>query len=289
MKQFLLCLLIAFSLSGCNFPTTLPISDSEKPADNFARHFFDNLIKAQTDSCFAAMPPESQTNSNMGLIVGASKDLAGCTIKKSVVVENKATYLLSSGPKTAGYSLSYEYYLDKDGKSRIILFQTRIKQKEGAFYMTGFSGGYLTTSLEESSEFSLKSKAPFQYAFLSLIVVVMVFMLISLFFVLFGKMSAKKKITWTLIILFVNLPRFLIDWNTGHLGFHILAISLMGVGFMKTALYSAWTLYFSFPLGAVIFWFMKRSLLENENISPGPTTEKRLVGEPEAHGSIPNS
>ena len=171
MKQILLYILITLVLSGCNFPANLPLSEKEKPADNFARHFFDNLLQGQTDSCFANMWPESQSSAMKGILDSSSKNLAGYTIKKYNVVENKANYVISTRVgKTASYLLGYEYQLEKESNPLTIIFRTSFYEKEGVFYMVNFAGKPVTSSLVESSGFTLTGKTFIHYAFLACII-----------------------------------------------------------------------------------------------------------------------
>lgn len=81
-------------------------------------------------------------------------------------------------------------------------------------------------------------------------------------------MTIKKKIIWALIILLVSLPRFVINWGNGQLDFNLLNIGIFGAGFNKPTLYSAWILSFHIPMGAIIFWFKRRSL-QPETIEEG--------------------
>ncbi len=74
-----------------------------------------------------------------------------------------------------------------------------------------------------------------------------------------------------MIILLVALPRFVINWNTGETDFTILNITLLGGGVDKPTLYSSWLFSFNFPVGAIIFWLRRKSLLQENSQQPENT------------------
>lgn len=258
MKKYFLYILLLTGLFGCNFPTELPVSDSAKPADNFSRTFIDKIISGQTESAFADIDPEVLNDKAKEFITNASRNINGATPKKYRVVETNWTsgYFTKTG-KFTNYRLGYEYEFEKGN----ILFTTAIKEKDGKFSVMAFNGELLPAPLSELTKFTLTGKSVLHYIFLVFCVLVPLFILTTLIMMLFSKMTTKKKIIWTLIILLVSLPKFVINWGNGQLDFSLLNISLLGSGFNKPTLYSAWLLSFHIPLGAIIFWFKRKSLL----------------------------
>jgi len=69
------------------------------------------------------------------------------------------------------------------------------------------------------------------------------------------------------------LPRLVFNWNTGQLNF-FLSIGF-GTGFSKPASYSPWLLYFYIPIGTIVFWFRRKSLLPK----PQETTDTLLLAQ----------
>jgi hypothetical protein len=258
MKKYFLYLLLLTGLFGCNFPTELPVSDSVKPADNFSRTFIDKIISGQTESAFADIDPEVLNDKAKEFITNASRNINGATPKKYRVVEANWTsgYYTKTG-KFTNYRLGYEFEFEKGN----ILFTTAIKEKDGKFSVMAFNGEFLPAPLSELTKFTLTGKSVLHYIFLVFCVLVPLFILTTLIIMLFSKMTTKKKIIWTLIILLVSLPKFVINWGNGQLDFSLLNISLLGSGFNKPTLYSAWLLSFHIPLGAIIFWFKRKNLL----------------------------
>jgi hypothetical protein len=280
MRKYFLYLLLLTGLFGCNFPTELPVFDSAKPADKFSRTFIDKIISGQIESAFTDISPEVLNEKAKEFITNASRNINGATPKKIRVVEaNWTSGVFTKTGKFTNYRLGYEYEFEKGN----ILFTTVINEKDGKFSVTSFNGEFLPAPLSELTKFTLTGKSVFHYIFLVFCILVPLFILTTLILMLFSKMTTKKKIIWALIILLVSLPKFLINWGNGQLDFSLLNISLLGSGFSKPTLYSAWLLSFHIPVGSIVYWFKRKSLLpetvqddsetvDNNNIIGNDTT-----------------
>jgi len=258
MRKHFLYLLLLTVLFGCNIPTELPVSDSAKPADIFSRTFIDKIISGQIESAFTDIDPEVLNDKAKEFITNLSRNINGATPKKYSVVEvNWTSGFITETGKFTNYRLGYEYEFEKGN----ILFTTVINEKDGKFLVTSFNGKFLPAPLSELTKFTLTGKSVLHYIFLVFCILVPLFIFTTLIAMLFSKITTKKKIIWALIILFVSLPKFLINWGNGQLDFNLLNISLLGSGFSKPTLYSAWFLSFHIPIGAILYWFKRKSLL----------------------------
>lgn len=256
-KQFLYLLLLT-GIFGCNSPKELPVYDSAKPADKFSRTFIDKIITGQTESAIADIDPEVLNDEAKDFITNASNNIDGATPKKYRVLEvNWASGYSTKTGKYTNYRLGYEYEFEKGN----ILFRTVINEKDGKFWVTSFNGEFLPAPVSELTKFTLTGKSVLHYIFLVFCILVPLFILTTLIMMLFSKITTKKKIIWALIILLISLPKFLINWGDGQLDFSLLNISLLGSGFNKPTLYSPWLLSFHIPIGAIVYWFKRKSLL----------------------------
>ncbi|MDP4723724.1 MAG: hypothetical protein NWS31_05430 [Crocinitomicaceae bacterium] len=281
MRKYLLYLILLTGLFGCNFPTELSVSGSTKPADKFSRTFIDKIISGQTESAFADIDPDVLNDKAKEFITNASRNINGATPKKYRVVEtNWTSGVFTKTGKFTNYRLGYEYEFEQGN----ILFNTVINEKDGKLLVTSFNGEFLPAPLSELTKFTLTGKSVLHYIFLVFCILVPLFILITLIVMLFSKMTVKKKVIWALIILLVSLPKFIINWGNGQLDFSLLNISLLGSGFSKPTLYSAWLLSFHIPFGAIVYWFKRKSLLpeivkddservDNDNIIGNDTTK----------------
>jgi hypothetical protein len=284
MKQNILILVILTGLFGCNEPTEIPVMESSKLADKFARSFIDKIISGQLDSAFAVIEPAMLNTEATEFLTNASRNVNGAIIKKYTVVESSwTTSFVSKTGKTKTYRLGYEYEFENGNGN--ILFTTTIKEKDGKFLVSSFNGEFLKAPLAELTKFTLSGKNPLQYIILILSILVPLFILTTLIIMLRSKMTTKKKIIWTLIILFISLPRFVINWNNGVIDFNLLNFTLLGSSFSKPTLYSAWLLSFNIPIGALIFWYKRESLLpeqedtEYENLEVIENTPETITNE----------
>jgi hypothetical protein len=269
MKTTLLILLIAIGLYGCNIPTELPVPERAKPADKFARKFIDKLLTGQLDSAFSDIDPETLNDQSKEFISNTTKNINGAKVKKYIVVEvNSTTGLTANTGEFTTYRLAYEYQFEKG----YVLFTTTIKQKDSQFSILAFNGEFLSGPLVELTKFTLKGKTIIHYVFLVFFITVPIFLLATLSFMLFSKMTVKKKLVWAFIIILVSLPRFTINWGNGQFDFALLNFSLQGSSFYKPTLYSFWLLSFNIPIGAIVFWFKRRSLL-----SVGETNNREAI------------
>lgn len=265
MKKATLCLLSFIVLLGCNTPDELPVPDYAKPADQFSRAFINKIITGQVESAYGDVAPEMLDDNVKEFISNAARNINGAIPGKYRVVElNWITGLSTSTGKSTNYRLGYEFEFEKGN----ILFTTTINKRDGTFSVIAFNGEFLPAPLSEITKFTLKGKSPRHYFFLFMCVSIPLFIATTCVLMLFGRMSVKRKIIWSLIILLVALPRFVINWNTGETDFTVLNITLLGGGVHKPTLYSPWLLSFNFPVGAIIFWFRRRSLLQESSQQP---------------------
>jgi len=257
MKTCYLYFLLLIGIVSCNVPTEIPVADKAKPADEFARTFIEKIISGQTDSAFADIQPEVLNDEAKEFITNASLNINGeIPMKYRVVEANWTSGVDSKTGKFMYYRLGYEYEFE----TRNILFTTIINDNDGKLLVSSFNGEFLSAPLSELTKFTMTGKSGLHYIFLVFCIIVPLFILTTFIIMLKSKMTIKKKVIWALIILLVSLPKFLINWNSGQLDFKLLNISLLGSGFFKPTLYSAWILTFSIPIGAIIYRFKRKSL-----------------------------
>lgn len=261
MRAKFLILLIAIGLYGCNMPTELPVPEYAQPADKFARNFIDKIITGQLESAFSDVEPEILNDQAKEFFTNTTKNINCAKVINYIVVEqNSTTGLTANTGEFTTYRLAYEYQFENG----YILFTTTIKQKDSKFAVLAFNGEFLAAPLVELTKFTLAGKTIPHYIFLVFFIIVPIFLIVTLVFMLFSKMTVNKKLIWVLIIVLVSLTRFTINWGNGQFDFQLLNINLQGCSFYRPTLYSFWLLSFNLPIGAILFWFKRRSLLTME-------------------------
>jgi hypothetical protein len=256
-KTFYLLFFITLFFS-CNSPTEFTIPESLKPADDFSRSFINKVIKGQLESSFSNIEPTVLNEKTKEFITNANKNINGGNLKTVKVVEyNWKTMFSTNSEKFTQYNLGYEYEFE----NKNILFRTSIVEKNNKFSVVMFNGEILPGKLSELTKFTFENKTFVHYTFLIFAILIPLFIIITLVFMLKSRTTTKQKVIWSLVILFICFPKFVIDWNSGQTNFSFLNFSLLGSSFTKTTLYSAWLISFNIPIGALIYWFKRNSYL----------------------------
>jgi hypothetical protein len=210
---------------------------------------------------------ESLNDSVKSYITNSSQNLQNAILNNFEIFGYKYTVINSSNEgKYSIYNLDYKYNFDKGN----VIFQTTVKNKEGKYSIIGFNGQVIKIPIEEMNQFSFSGKTFKYFFFLTLCILIPLFILITFIIMLKTRISTKKKVIWGLIILIISLPRFVINWSTGETDFNFIYLSFLGYGISRENIYAAWILSFNLPIGALIFWFKRGDLIyayeiENED------------------------
>ena len=65
------------------------------------------------------------------------------------------------------------------------------------------------------------------------------------------------------------------------MGFNVLSLNILGIGFSKSGNIAPWIATISIPLGAIIYWIKRSSLLYNYEIEENVKEKERLRKEHE--------
>lgn len=124
----------------------------------------------------------------------------------------------------------------------------------------GFNVYRTEASQKELNKFELAGKSALHYLVLLLACIVPMFILFSLVYCIKTPIQ-KRKWLWVLFIL-GGIGTISINWSTGVFGFKILQFQLFGAAAMASNEYAPWVITAGFPLGAVVFWFKRKSFIE---------------------------
>lgn len=130
--------------------------------------------------------------------------------------------------------------------------------------MNGFSGTFFENSLTKVHEFRFDNKSFSHYLFFIISILSPLFILITIVAAIRTKLSKK----WLWIIgMLIGLTKTTINWTSGEIVFKLINIQLLGAGFSKQGLVAPWTLSFSLPIVAIIFWLKRYKDLKNRSIT----------------------
>ena len=168
--------------------------------------------------------------------------------------------------KVVGYRLvrtgsdrQAEITLEYEFPKKWMLVNVVTRTAQGATTIAGIHANEIATSLEDANRLTLKGKGVDQYTIL-LMMVIDLALTLSAVVICIKTPIQRKKWLWVLIC-FVGLARFAVNWTTGAVGFTLLWVGVPPVG-ANAALFGPWTMYAAVPVGALVFLFLRKSLVE---------------------------
>ena len=152
------------------------------------------------------------------------------------------------------YSLTFEHEYTGAWLLSNVVFQRRGDQ----IAILGMQVNPMKQSLKELNRFTFEGKSVSHYIVFALVIVVPVFIVYALA-LCFKTPIAKRKWLW---LLFVSLGfvRLSFNWTDGSYGIQPIAFSLLGAGFFTSGVFAPYIFNVSFPIGAIVFFFKRRSL-----------------------------
>lgn len=136
----------------------------------------------------------------------------------------------------------------------------------------GFNVYRTEASQKELNKFVLSGKTVFHYLILVLACVIPIFIFITLIYCIKTPIP-KRKWLWVLFVL-GGIGTVSINWVSGEYGFKIVQYLLFGAAANAGSGYAPWVISAGFPLGAIIFWFKRKSFIEqsktNKSMQPTP-------------------
>ena len=153
------------------------------------------------------------------------------------------------------YNLTFEHrYPDS-----WLLGSVQLRKKEDETRLIGIRVQLAPKSIEEQSRFTLEGKSAVHWTVLVLAVLIPLFVVVTLVQCRRTPI-ARRKWLWMLLIL-LSVTQFAFDWSTGVYRFQPVYVGLLGMGVLKSGPYANWVFTLAFPLGAVIFWLRRPTLL----------------------------
>lgn len=154
-------------------------------------------------------------------------------------------------------NFSFEYQF-KDGWALANVVMKRVETLPTT--VIGFNVYRTEGSQKILNKFVLTGKSILHYVVLLMACVVPIFILVTLVFCIKTPID-KRKWLW---VLFVQggIGTISVNWTTGAYDFKIIQFQLFGAGAVAASEYAPWIITAGFPLGAIIFWFKRKSFIE---------------------------
>jgi len=224
--------------------------------DKYATDFMIEVHKGNLDSCLSHMSMELKNGAGKQKLNKSYAFIKNYSIDSFRLINaNKRTLYGDNG--FTDYWIEYEYFLT----DQYLYSSLGIREQNGILTVLSFNGSIASESVEKVHELNLKGKGILHYLFLVLAISIPIFILISLIFVI--KTKLKRKWLWIIGVLF-GFFKFSINWTTGQVGFSLINISILGAGFSKSGNIAPWFLSFSIPIVAIIFWYKRFWIKQDE-------------------------
>ncbi|MFN7260002.1 MAG: hypothetical protein ACK5TU_08910 [Cyclobacteriaceae bacterium] len=264
MKKIGLLSLLIGLLFSCN-----PNIDFKKivpqHVDKFATGFIDDLKQGNIDECLLKVIPEMNNQAGRDYLTNSFKSIQSLHIDSIRIINARQQTLMGENGFT-NHTIDYEYFI----KDKYLYFTFGIREQNNKLSITAFDGRFFETSLTEIHSFTLDKKGLVHYLFIFFAILIPVFILVTLVFTIRAKLSRK----WLWIIgILLGFVKFSLNWTTGQVGFQIISFQLLGAGFSKAGLVAPWTLSFTLPIVAVIFWIKRYNDKKTIDTSTTPTDQ----------------
>jgi hypothetical protein len=254
MKRIFAILIFSILLGGCSM-NEIPEKLIPKKADEFARNYIDKLKNGDTEYCYNKLEEEFQNEEAKTIFSQSYELLKDKDLTSSRIVTSQKSTTYFDHTVTNFYNLDYEYsYSD----TLWVYYSFKILEEENEFIVQGLNIQPTDQSLSNVYRFTFKNKPFINYLWLFFSVIIPIFILISLFYAI--KTPMKRKWLWIIFIL-VGLSSFSLNWTTNEFGFQLIRFRLLGAGIVKSGIIAPWIVSFSIPVGAIIFWFKRRRIL----------------------------
>lgn len=145
------------------------------------------------------------------------------------------------------------------------LANAALKKTDVGYQIIGVNVYQTEMSQKEINAFSLSSKSGLQYLVLCLAVLVPVFILFTLVVCVRTPIQRKKWLWITFILL--GFGAIQVNWTNGAYAFQLIIVQLFGASATAAGPAAPWILSASIPLGAIVFWLRRKSLIERTNKS----------------------
>lgn len=164
-----------------------------------------------------------------------------------------------NGQWQGNFTFEYEF------ESGWNLANTALKKTDNGYQVIGLNVYQTEKSQKEYNAFGLSSKSGMQYFVLCAAALVPLFILFTLV-VCVRTPIARKKWLWFFFIL-LGIGAVQVNWTNGAYAFQLLSVHLFGASAAASGLGAPWVLSASVPLGAIVFWLRRKSLIESANKS----------------------
>ena len=273
MKRIAACVIVSgallVGLGGCSWDYLAEkIIPEEESA--YARDFLEKLRRREFNDVMSQLDASliSQVSDDK-LIEIAGYFPAGEPI--SIEIIGSQTHS-STGRWQGNFTFEYQF------QDQWAVASATVQRVDERMTVVGFRVWQTTASQRELTSVWAADLSPWHFIMLFLTVLSPAFMVYTCYRVYKTPIPRKKR-RWYLIS-FVGLFGFSFNWTTGVLNYQLAEIQLIGFGILAAGPHAPWILEFTVPVGAAVFWLMRKKLMApspgipDENLDLDATNEK---------------
>jgi hypothetical protein len=254
----LVVFLIALLLAACG-TADLASQVAAQEDQALAVQYIDDVKNKRFDNIVRLFPPEERAAAVDSL---QKMQMLMPEAQPKLVDARAVTFEGLNQPKQTNSLLTYTM---ENGDKRALVKVSIIRQGDVAG-VSNIHVNPMSAPLETLNRFSLEGKSPAQYAFLAVMAASLA-TIVWAFVMLARSKGVRRRWLWAIAIAFGVMP-LVMNWSTGEVLVQLGQIQLFGVGAVRPAVDSPWLMKVGVPLGALIFLWRRKRLLEGKRSSP---------------------
>lgn len=249
IKSLFAVVLLLPILTACNYNDMLAkLAPKEESA--FAKNYLESVRIKDFNAVKKSLKPELVTSDVDAKITEVANYFP---LGDPIEIKQIGAQTYQSGDQLQA-TLTYQYQFPKDWAVGTVI----LSKSKNVVVVEGFNVTRLSKSLQETNAFNLANKTPIHYLFLTLAVLIPIFVLTVLILCIRTTIP-KKKWLWVLFVL-VGFVGFTLNWTTGELNYQVLSFHFFGAGAVSAGPYSPWFITISLPIGAVVFLLKRKAI-----------------------------
>ncbi len=247
-----LCLLLAAALTACGYVDMETLIRQTEPEANFAKVFLGKLRDGDYGFVRQNTSPELMPQLNDAALANiASYQPKG----KEISIETIGVALADASGEWQT-NLTFEYHYEGGWA----IEQVALKHASDKLTVAGFHVLRTIASQKELNQFGLTGKPPLHYLILGAGIAVLMFSLVTLVVCIRTPMK-KWKWLWCLVTL-CGVSAINLNWANGLMAFTPITVGFPVLSAKTIGLYAPWIISVYFPVGAIVFWAKRASLLQ---------------------------
>lgn len=248
-------MLLALTLFGCDSQKLMNMFVPKEGTDA-GRAFMEDIRTGNFGPIQSSMDPAYRAQLNAGVLRQVQALFGGQPVKSVKIIGSN---LLKTTDFTR-YAITYEYELTKQWLVAEIVLQVM----PGRLQIEGVHAQQMFVSIEQLNAFTLSGKTTMSLLILVLAILIPIFV-VGTAVVCWRTPIRRYKWLWRVFVL-LGITGLALNWTTGQWQFMLVHVDLLGASFNK-ALYGPVILQIGFPLGAVVFWIVRKHWFREPNAS----------------------